>query len=521
MNYVNFDLDARGYTDRDNVESFSVRVTQSPAGHQKRGAAEFSQLPIDVRSGVRMLDRRGLDRRGMIHFGTLLGDALFPPGVRQLYERSRASLTDAMALRIRLSFDHGALATLPWEYAYVPRPESAGTELDGFLALNRQTSIVRQEMTGQAPTTLEAVSGPLRFVALLSSPNGLEPLKIDRERAVIEQSLSTVAAIEQEYYPRATIDQMLDAFGRPAHIFHFAGHGVFEQGPGDRFGSREGKGFLILEDEQRRPVALSAERLALALQSRGVRLAVLGGCQTGQRDGVNQWSGAAPALVRAGVPAVVGMQFRVYDANAIAFNRQFYQTLVAGHEIDTAITAGRLAIMAKGGEDDRDWGVPVLYMRGDAGAIFPLQHELAQAASAADKTAGPRPRAAASRTAAASNKQWPMLSAGLQAPSAPGRPARETYAIDAQATATQSAPAGLAAGSGEMHGIKVRVRDLLNSRFNMADLEVLSHTVGVDFEEIPGNTRLMKSLSLVEHMARRERMPDLITAIRAKRPGAI
>lgn len=520
MNYVNFDLEASGYVDRDNVESFSVRVTHSPAGQQKRGAAEFSQLPIDVRSGVRMLDRRGLDRRGMIHFGALLGDALFPPGVRQLFERSRATLTDAMALRIRLSFDHGALATLPWEYVYVPRPESAGTELDGFLALNRQTSLVRQEMTGQAPTALEAVNGPLRFVALLSSPNGLEPLKIDRERAVIEQSLSTVAAIEQEYYPRATIDQMLDAFGRPAHIFHFAGHGVFEQAPGDRYGSREGKGFLILEDEQRRPVALSAERLALALQSRGVRLAVLGGCQTGQRDGVNQWSGAAPALVRAGVPAVVGMQFRVYDANAIAFNRQFYQTLVAGHEIDTAITAGRLAIMAKGGEDDRDWGVPVLYMRGDAGAIFPLKHELAQAANAPDKTAEPRPRAAANRTTA-STKEWPTLTAGLRAPSAPGRPARTTYAADAQSATASSAAAALAAGSGEMHGIKVRVRDLLNSRFNMADLEVLSHTVGVDFEEIPGNTRLMKSLSLVEHMARRERMPDLITAIRAKRPGAI
>jgi hypothetical protein len=98
---------------------------------------------------------------------------------------------------------------------------------------------------------------------------------------------------------------------------------------------------------------------------------VLGACKGGTRDRVNAWTGVAPALTRAGIPAVVGMQFTVGDRNAIAFSRQFYRSLAAGQPIDAAVTDGRLAIRNRSGRDERDWGVPVLYLRTEEGVLFP------------------------------------------------------------------------------------------------------------------------------------------------------
>jgi hypothetical protein len=102
-----------------------------------------------------------------------------------------------------------------------------------------------------------------------------------------------------------------------------------------------------------------------------VRLAVLGACEGGRRDQVNAWTGVVPALTRAGIPAVVGMQYKIRDKNAIVFSRRFYRALAAGQPIDAAVTDGRLAILNRSGDDERDWGVPVLYLRTGEGVLFP------------------------------------------------------------------------------------------------------------------------------------------------------
>jgi hypothetical protein len=72
----------------------------------------------------------------------------------------------------------------------------------------------------------------------------------------------------------------------------------------------------------------------------------------------------------------------------------------------------------------------------------------------------------------------------------------------------------------ETHQLKVLLRDTLSSRFNIAELETLCHTLSVDFEEIAGTTKLMRALNIVEHFSRRDRLPDLIAEVRRVRPGA-
>ena len=498
MRYLNFDIDAFDYTDRDSCESFSVRVSQSPVGEQKIAAAERVQLPIEARTQHRLLDRRGLDIDGMMRFGALLGQALLPPPVRRMFEASRARLGSDQGLRLRLRLDHFALANLPWEYLYLgDASDRASADITGFAALDRQLSIVRYELLNRSNASASPparASDALRFIALLSSPASLEPLRLDREEAMIRRSLDAVPMIQQEYAPKARLEDLLDLLAQPADILHFAGHGIFQQkagGASGTYGSREGAGYIVLEDESGKASAVPAERLALLLQNRGVRLAVLGACQTGTRDSVNPWTGVATALVRAGIPAVIGMQFKVLDVNNIAFNRQFYQALAQGNEIDFAVNAGRLAMLARAGDDDRDWGVPVLYMRSDNGVLFP-------ASRAAEPEWEPQPYTIRRRY----SDDAPVLPSPLFR----------------QAAAALLPPAPLPEDPTQL---KVSLRDILNTRFNMADLEVLCHTLGVDFEQIVGESRLRKALSLVEYMGRRARLLDLVSAIRAQRPGAL
>ena len=119
-------------------------------------------------------------------------------------------------------------------------------------------------------------------------------------------------------------------------------------------GTYTGTGSLILDD-----MPLNAEQISVILGN-SVRLAVLGACETGRRDGVNVWSGVALGLVKARVPAVVANQFTILDNCTIAFDQQFYEAaLVGGISLEEAVSAGRIAAYTVD-PNGRDWGVAVL-----------------------------------------------------------------------------------------------------------------------------------------------------------------
>ena len=197
----------------------------------------------------------------------------------------------------------------------------------------------------------------------------VSPLDLATERRSIAQALKDLPGIGLKYYPDdpadllgATATSVEEALVKPAHIFHFSGHGEFNGDMGERYGSLEGAGSVILVGDDGRAKPFPAQKLALTLSGRSVRLAVLTACEVGQRDAANAWSGVVTALAHAGIPAVVGMQFRIRDSNAVAFSKAFYRALAAGQPIDAAVTDGRLAIFNRGDDNERDWGVPVLYL---------------------------------------------------------------------------------------------------------------------------------------------------------------
>lgn len=378
MNYRNFDIEAYEYRDEGGTARFKVRVANSPAGQQRLADAADAALDLArLKPALSRLERRDLDRAAMIELGAQLGDALFPPPARRMLEVSRAALQDDESLRVRMRFDVVGLSSLPWEYLHVPKPDARTDRrsAEGFLALDRSISLVRYEVMQQAPGTLDPLPGAqLRMVALFSDPKSPDfpALDLSREADNIRAALADAPAVRADIREHATLEVLQDALTQPAHIFHFGGHGDFEAGMGEKLGEVSGSGFLVLVGEDGGAFRYGAERLANRLNRRGVRLAVLGACQGGRRDGLNPWTGVAPALARtAEIPAVVAMQLSIRDGNAIAFSRRFYHALAQGQSIDLAVSDGRLAIFDRSDDDERDWGVPVLYMRADEGTLFP------------------------------------------------------------------------------------------------------------------------------------------------------
>ena len=371
--YENFDLELHDYSTESGRERFRVRVRESPAGEQRPDEAEIVELPVGLRDQAKLLETRDLDLDGLIQLGEDLAAAILPLRARDLYNRSLDRLEDDKGLRLSLRLGAWALASLPWEYAYLSSRDTPRDQRDstGFLCLNRRISLVRFEILSQARSSLDPLDGAsIRVVALMAEAEGHAGLNLAGEAEAVQQAVRDLPGVELDLRPEATRETLQAALDQTAHIVHFAGHGRFDVQMGESYGTTEGRGFLLLEGEGGE---LSAEEVAMNLRGSGVRLVVLAACEGGRVDGVQAWSGVAPALVRAGTPAVVAMQYRVRDDKAIAFSRRFYQSLVSGGSVDAAVTAGRLAMFDSEEAYGRDWGAPVLYLNAKEGELFPTE----------------------------------------------------------------------------------------------------------------------------------------------------
>lgn len=380
--YENFRIELTDYipgSKRENIaESLSVRVVESPVGKQgdkSKVKVEFpAQLVNYQRNLEKRLQKRELSEEELIVLGEDLAKLLLPPTVRDYYYRSRAQLKPNEGLRIQIYTDESALGALPWEYVYVWAPvgDSTAKKDTGFLALDREISIVRYLNDAD----IEVPVGPdqVKIVALLSdgAESGHQQLDMAREEDNLRQALVGVGGAELKVFHKGKLGGLLDWLTENnAKVFHFAGHGTIEKEPlGKAFTFREDRN-LVLVGEEGGEQLWDDEKVAMELGDRGIRLVVLSACDSGGLDPKSQFSAGIPALIQQKIPAVVGMQFTVRDANAIAFCHRLYLALASGKSIDTAVSEGRHGIYQRPMDAGRDWGVPVLYLQTNKAVLFP------------------------------------------------------------------------------------------------------------------------------------------------------
>jgi tetratricopeptide (TPR) repeat protein len=322
---------------------------------------------IDPASGRDLLDllrRRKITESQLAALGGVLADLLLPGMVRtRLLDSLEVVRPRGQALRLRLIIDAPELAALPWEYLYL-KPPGAPDSRKYYLALQPDLSIVRHESLDEAEPD-EGLPAQVRLVAALASPAELDPLLLEQDRLAIQELIAGSGGgpgLTPAWVERATRQSLFQALREPSALFHFSGHGLYQ----------DGKGYLVLESGSGQGYELyPGEELGDLLRSAGVRLAVLGACETAQRSGENLWTGVAPLLVQYGVGAVVASQFRLQDRNALPLVSELYRGVLAGESIDQAVQKARQAIYQQSGLENRDWGAPVLYLRLRSGVLFP------------------------------------------------------------------------------------------------------------------------------------------------------
>lgn len=297
------------------------------------------------------------------------------PGQRRLLtiQAERPAAGDAEAAQ-----GVAALFALPWELAWDAEDQDFLVKLKPHVALRRRLT------GGRKKADLPAAQDQLRVLMVVARP----------EKAGLIDPGATVSAVLDAVEPLGTTVQ-LDVLrpptaaalaealrtawdsGRPYHVLHFNGHGVYDR--------HQGLGLLCFEhpDPAKRAAGeverVSGEELRKRLGQVHLPLALLEACQSGEA-GEDAESAVAAALLAAGARSVLAMSHSVLVTAAQRFSGALYRGICDGLSVAEAVTTARHALLqdprrgqAGGGHELslRDWFVPVLLQRGDDPVLLP------------------------------------------------------------------------------------------------------------------------------------------------------
>jgi len=397
MRYRNFDIRVAPTV----KEPFQVTAT-SPKG--KTVKANLS-LDAQLKDGLGKLKSGAGGLAGLKELGGRLHSRLFADGLKTLYAEAERGTAP---LRVRFCVDaHEAdAAAIPWEAIYQE-------EVDRFLSASSPNALVRY-VKSQEPIPGLKLDPPLNV--LVVAPKGAGA----RLRAFVE----TFEQLREELpgvFDYNTFEGGPAAFKKALseglyHVIHFLGAAGC--------GGEDVADYFVLDAAAGASGSLPAESFAeLVTGGQCVKLVVFD-CPAAGTDG--SWpplARAANRLVRAGLPAVVAMQFPAGESASQIFARELYSRLCAGAEagrIDAAVTQARERVRALC-EDSADFAAPALFLGAEHGLIFYFERE--SEAGAAGEEGGPGLPARVWR------RLWPFAKASRAA-----RAARRDLLRDARAT---------------------------------------------------------------------------------------
>jgi CHASE2 domain-containing sensor protein len=355
MQYHNFDLwiDEKDkasieYHLRANIETFD----------SASGLMHLDPTSDEVTEILERFARRETDHRFLTAAGELLFKAVFQPGDNRIYDLFQQCLgrflpTANDGIRLRLRIEAPEVAALPWEYIYL---SSRGV----FLSTWTSTPLVRYLDVGRPVPKLE-MSPPVKMLVVIPANSDLPTLDTTEEKNVLLKALKDMQSYVRPTFleGNVSLDGIEEALNNDEfHVLHFIGHGDFD---GD-------EGILWLTAQK-----VNQEQLGQLFQNlEHMKLVVLNACKGAQVSPTKPFLGIAPQLVRQGVPAVVAMQYSIYDDVAVHFSRRFYQSLIKGKccgKVDLALTQARNSLRVHYPQE-RAFGAPVLFMRSPRGVLF-------------------------------------------------------------------------------------------------------------------------------------------------------
>lgn len=366
IKYINLDL----WIERASGGGYEIRVHSSHGGDHDVARGDFAQLGAqDERLADDGADPPYAKAIGVRQYQFLFETAT-KARIKTVLDRCLGATEDSreaernagVRIRIQLSETNPEIAAVPWEFLYSEAD-------DEFLATSNHTPIVRflEVRSGMRPPEARL---PLKLlVAIPTVPN----LDVDAEKRCIREALEGIDPPVAVTFldGNVTRERLSNALTKDNSDFlHFSGHGRFQDGHG---------ALRLNRSEFEEDWITGPELRELVKNIRSLKLVVLNTCSGAETSTCDAFVGLAPHLVRAGIPAVVAMQFPIRDDEAKTFASGFYQALFQGAgrgSVDVAITAARSAL-SRDFHGRRAIGVPVLYARYDQGVLFKVVRDKA------------------------------------------------------------------------------------------------------------------------------------------------
>ncbi len=298
-----------------------VRIADKVYGHQHLDALPLSLLHAREAfiHGVRVgalrnaaaAARRSLEKN-LARLGKELRALCLPEGAGQALTELVDGCPLGTLVEVRVEAEGAELLGLPYEALRLPD--------DRPLATRGPVVMLRQPKVANA-TQMEPLAGPLKILVAVGAPDedltNSQVLDLERE---LQNILEAVGIARQPEEAEVRIlevghpEKIADALERDAyHVLHLSCHGR--------------PGALELEDEDGRPVLISAKDLIRPIKSKGksLPLVLLNACHGGVHEG--ETASLAESLLRAGIPAVLAMQAVVSDDYASGLAAAFYRHL--------------------------------------------------------------------------------------------------------------------------------------------------------------------------------------------------
>jgi hypothetical protein len=323
------------------------------ANGTRMGLFRYGEVAAAARTLAEALQKGAPAEETIRSHGGALFDALFNGNIHDAWlEHRLAAQRNRHGVRLCIMSEIPALIAVPWEYLH-------NREHGLPLSLDADVSVVRAlPLMGREPL---AVEGDLRVLVLLSSPNNLAKLDVEREWTNL--TAATAAAAISLIRVEPTFEALQGALRQHMpHVVHFVGHGGFPFGPPSDTAEAAGlQGALAFCSSDGTSAIVGASDVAMLLSGCGtLRLVYLSACQGAVTGTASAFAGVAQQLLHKGTPAVLAMQAPIREDYALRFSQEFYRALADGYGVEQAIREGRTRVK----EVADAWGIPTFYFQG-------------------------------------------------------------------------------------------------------------------------------------------------------------